>query len=195
MKRPFEWPTREQWATQCQRPYWDEGDRCPYDDNYSHQLSDYATPEEIVTLTTTLKDLYRELGRKLRAENLRIKPFGQQPGEGQVVWYRRFRQLSAEDQEAFHAAGNLRFERAGINDLLTRIRNNEIPNETRCSNYVPGKAGELVAPFNERYDAAFQAARDAYFQEYAAQHPADDAAWERELQRRAAIDRKYETAG
>jgi hypothetical protein len=187
MKRPFEWPSRERWAEQHQRPYWDEGDPCPYYDNYSHQLSDYATPEEITALTASLKERYRELGRELKAANLRIKPWRQQRGEGQVAWYRRFRQLPVKDQEALHAAGNLRDERSNINDLLTKIRNNEIPNRTRnYSNYVPGKAGELVAPFNVRYDAAFKAARDAYLQEYAAQHPPDDAAWD------AAIDQRYE---
>jgi hypothetical protein len=192
MKRPHEWPSREQWAVQHQRPYWDEGDRCPYDDNYSHRLSDYATPEEVAALTTALKDLYRELGRKLQAINLRIKPWQQERGEGQSAWYARFRQLPPEDKELFHAAGTLRFERSAINDLLARIRNNEIPNRTRCSNYVPGKPGELVAPFNARYDAAREAACDAYLREYAAQHPANDEAWEKELQRRAAIDRQHQ---
>jgi hypothetical protein len=192
MKRLFEWPSRERWAEQHQHPYWDEGDRCPYDNNYSHQLSDYATSDEVAMLTAALKNLYRELGRELQALNLRIKPWRQQPGELQRYWYCRFRQLPKEDQETFRAAGNLRHERSAIKDVLTRIRNNEIPNRTRNSNYVPGKAGELVALVNARYETACTAARAAYFREYAAQHPADDAAWERELQRRAAIDRRYE---
>jgi hypothetical protein len=100
--------------------------------------------------------------------------------------------LPAEEQEAFHAAANLRDERSAISYLLTKIRNNQIPNETRWSNVVPGKAGELVAPFSTRYWAAFEAARDAYFREYVAQHLADDAAWEKELRHRAAIERQYE---
>jgi hypothetical protein len=99
--------------------------------------------------------------------------------------------LPAEDQEAFRAACRLRDERSAINYLLAAIRDNQIPNETRSSNVVSGKAGELVAPFNARYRAAFEAARDAYFREYAAQHPADDVAWEKELQRRAAIECRW----
>jgi hypothetical protein len=184
--RAHEWPTRERWADS--HPYFD-GDNCPYDRNYSHKLSDYATSKEITTLTVALKGLYRELGRELQAANLRAKPLDQQRGEGGVAWYKRFHQMSHEDQEAWRAADNLKRERSAINHLLTRIRDDKIPNETRTSNFVPGKAGELVAPFNARYWAAFEAARDAYFREYAAQHPPDDAAWERELKWRADIER------
>jgi hypothetical protein len=192
MSKLREWPSREQWAAQYQHPYWDgETGRSPYHDNYSHQLSDYSTPEEVAALTTALKNLYRDLDHELRALNLRIKPWKQQRGELSRDWYRRFRQLPTEDQETVQAAGHLRQERSWINDLLTRIRDNEIPNRTRNSNFVPGKAGELVAPVNARYWAAFEAARDAYFREYAAQHPADDTAWEKELQRRAEIDARY----
>ena len=191
MKEPYEWPSRERWAEQYQRPSWDGETGCPYDHNYSHQLSDYATSEEVAALTTALKDLYRELGRKLQAANLRTKPSDrQQRGEGQRAWYRRFRQLPAEDQEPFIEVGHLRRERSAINDLLVRIRNNEIPNRTRSSNYAPGKAGELVAPFKTRYYAAHNAARDAYFAEYAAQHQPDDAAWEQELERRTYVARR-----
>jgi hypothetical protein len=191
MQKTYEWPSREQWAAHYQHPHWDEGDRCPYDDNYSHQLSDYVTPDEITMLTAALKNLYRELGRELR--NINLHTWQPQRGEKNADWYRRFRQMSAEDQETFQAAQNLRWERSAINDVLKRIRSNEIPNGTRKSNYVPGKAGELVAPVNARYWAAFEAARDAYFREYAARHPADDAAWEKELQRRAAIEERYGT--
>jgi hypothetical protein len=188
MRQPHEWPSREQWAEQYQSPYWDVED-CPFDKNYSHRLTDYATPEEIAALTVALKDLYCELGRKLQAANLRIKPSDrQQRGEGQQAWDRRFCQLPQEDKDAFGEASNLRFERSVINDLLTRIRNNKIPNRTRCSSFVPGKPDELVAPFNARYDAAGAAAREAYVREYIAQHQPDDAAWERELERRASIE-------
>ena len=88
MKEPYEWPSRERWAEQYQRPSWDGETGCPYDHNYSHQLSDFATSEEVAALTTALKDLYRELGRKLQAANLRTKPSDrQQRGEGQRAWY------------------------------------------------------------------------------------------------------------
>jgi hypothetical protein len=124
MKRPYEWPSRERWAEQHQHPYFDGETGCPFADRYSHHLSDYATPEEVAVLTTALKNLYRELGRKLQAVNLRGNPSNQQQrGEGQSAWYARFRQLPPEDQELFRAAGNLRFERSAINDLppLTRV--------------------------------------------------------------------------
>ena len=87
MKRPYKWPSREQWAAQYSHPNWDEGDRCPYDDRYSHKLSDYATSTEIAALTATLKEMYRELGRELAAANLRINPVHkQQRGEGNAAF-------------------------------------------------------------------------------------------------------------
>jgi hypothetical protein len=189
MKQPYEWPSREQWAAQYPRPYWDSETDCPYDDRYSHKLSNYATPEEITALATALNALYRDLGRELKAANQRIKPANQQQrGEGHAAWYRRFRELPPEDKEPFIVAGRARGRRSEINDLLARIRNNEIPNQTRSSNYVPEEIGDLVAPINARYRAAGEAARDAYVAEYTAQHVPDDAAWERELERRAAIE-------
>jgi hypothetical protein len=157
MSKSYEWPSREQWAAHYQHPHWDEGDRCPYYDNYSHQLSDYATSDEVTMLTAALKNLYRELGRELR--NINLHTWQPQRGEKNADWYRRFRQMSAEDQETFQAAQHLRWERSAINDVIKRIRSNEIPNEARKSNFVPGKAGELVAPINARYWAAFEAAR------------------------------------
>jgi hypothetical protein len=189
MRQPYEWPSRERWAEHYVHPPWDEGDRCPYNDRYSQALSDYATPEEIAALTTALKDHYRKLGSELKAVNLCIDPAHQQQrGEGQVVWYRRYKELPEAERKPLAVAGLLRNERSRVNDLLARIRNDEIPNRTRDANYVPGKPGELVAPISARYQAAFEAARDAYFREYADQHVPDDAAWERELERRARIE-------
>jgi hypothetical protein len=184
------WPSREQWAYSRQHPYWDGETGCPFANKYGHQLSDYATQEEIAALIAALKDLYRELGRELQAANLRIKPSDrQQRGEGNSAWYRRFRQLAPEDQALFQAAGGLRSERSAINNVLARIRDDQIPNQTRWSNYVLGKAGELVAPFNARYQAAFEAAREQWEQE-CLQIPVDDAAWEQELKWRRDLEER-----
>jgi hypothetical protein len=191
MKRPFQWPSRERWAEMQQRPYWSEGERCPYDDNYSHQLSDYATPEEIVTLIARLKKRYRELGREMKT----VKPHAsiRAKGETSAAWYYQLRTLPQAVQEATNKLHALQRERSDINDLLKRIHDYAIPDRTRHSDYVPGKAGELVAPFVARYGAAFKAARDAYFKEYAAKAQIDDAAWEKELQRRTAIEQQYQS--
>ena len=161
MKRPYEWPSRERWAEQYSHPHWDECARCPYDDNYSHQLSDYATPQEIATLIANLKERYRELGREMQM----VKPHAsiQAKGEGMAAWYQKLRTLPQVTQDATSKLYSLKRERSAINDVLERVRNNQIPDQIRNSNCVPGKAGELVAPFNARYWAAFTAARDAYY--------------------------------
>jgi hypothetical protein len=131
MKRPFEWPSREQWAKQHQHPYWDYETGCPFANKFGHHLSDHAASEEVTAL------------------------------------------------------------RSEINDLLTRIRDDAIPNGTRGGSLMFERTRELVAPFVARYDAAFEAARESWWQE-CAQIPVDDAAWESELRRRASIDREYE---
>jgi hypothetical protein len=187
-KRTYNWPSREEWTHRLQHPYWDCETGYPWKDRFGHKLSDYATPEEVAVLTTALKDLYRELGSELRAANLRINPsHRQQRGEGQKVWYQRFKLLPAQDREAFHAAGELERERSQVNDLLAKIRDDAIPNQTRHTNWVFGRAKPLVTPFAERYEAANKAALEQWKQE-CLQRPVDDAAWEEELCRRKRIE-------
>jgi hypothetical protein len=70
--------------------------------------------------------------------------------------------------------------------MLARVRSNEIPDYTRYCNVVREVAA-LVAPISARYTAAQTSAREAYHQAYAAAHQPDDAAWEKELQRRASL--------
>jgi hypothetical protein len=179
------WRSREQWAYRRRHPYWDS-DCCPFADKYSERLSDHATAEEIAALTTALQDLYRELGRTLRATNLRAAPHQQQRGEGCAAWYRRLHQLPQDDQRAVEAAWFLRIERAQINDLLAKIRGDTIPDATRSGSVV-GSPAALVAPFIERRDAAFKAAREQWHRQFL-QVPIDDAAWDKELKRRAQIE-------
>jgi hypothetical protein len=160
MKRAYPCPSREEWAMQYQFPSWCDGEACPYTNPCSHKLSDQAAPEKIAKLIAALKQHYCELGRELRAINVYLKPFSQQRGEGHAAWYRRFRQMLVELQEVFQTAEILRDERAAIaiNNALTRIHCDQTPNHTRNSNCLSGKAGELAAPFNARYDAALTAA-------------------------------------
>jgi hypothetical protein len=182
----IDWPSREEWAKGYQNPWWvDPEGECPFKDKYSHRLTDYATDEEIAALSAALTEIYRELGRKLKTANQRIDPsHRQQKGEGGSAWGRRIKLLPEEDQAALKDARKLQNERSNVNYVLARIRDDAIPNEGRNCNYVPGKAGELVKPFNDRYDAAYRAASDAYEREYIATHVPEDAAWEKELERR-----------
>jgi hypothetical protein len=184
--KPLSWSTREEWAYRIQHPYWDYETGCPFADKYGHCLSDYATPHEVAVLTAELKSLYRELGRKLREAKLRAGLLLQQPGESNASWYERFRALSKADKERASAPLELQRDRRQINDLLKRIADDAIPHSTKFGT-VWGKAGELVAPFAQRYDAAFKAAHEQWEQE-CLQIPVDDAAWEKELQRREEIE-------
>lgn len=188
LDRPkYRWPTRDEWAYREQHPYWDSETGCPFDRDYSHRLSDYATAEEIAALTTALKDLYRELGRELRAATARINPSDrQQRGEGKGTWFQCFRQLPPEAKETFCEAERVKDKRSQINNLLVRIRNDAIPDHTRRGSLF-GRAELLVTPSVERHAAAMHAARERWEQKCLL-IPVDDAAWEKELQRRERIE-------
>jgi hypothetical protein len=127
----------------------------------------------------------------LRTTNLHAASLKRQPGESSAAAYQRFRAAPEAEQAAFTKTNELQQARRIINEVLMRIRDDKIPGQTRFSNYVPGKAGELVAPFNARYDAAYEAAGKAWGQE-CLQIPIDDAAWGRELERRAQVEQKYD---
>jgi hypothetical protein len=139
----YKWSTREEWAYRRQHPYWDSETGCPFDDKYSHRLSDYATADEIAALTMALKNLYRELGRALRVLNQHLKPVSQRKGEGWGAWYQRFLQLPPKTQETLHAAQCVKDDRRQINGILARIDHNKIPDHTKCGG-VLGKPAEWL---------------------------------------------------
>jgi hypothetical protein len=168
------WPLREEWAYRQQHPYWDYETGCPFVDKYKHRLSDYATEEEIATLIAALKNLWREKGREMRVAKLQAA----ERGLSERDWYHL---PEGEEKEIAIRPGLLQSERKSINALLAKIRHGGIS----FIRYNSGceEATELLRPFNERFNAAYEAA-EAEWKYECLQIPVDDAAWEKELQRR-----------
>jgi hypothetical protein len=184
MTRTWEWPSRERWAYSRQHPYWDSETGCPFADKFGHRLSNYATAEEIAALITAMKELWRDYGRKLREAKRAAGPLCQQSGERNWNFYRRCKAMSEADRELVSELDCLRRNRSDINcEILPYLQEDSFP---RFQIYVP-EAKELFAPFEQRRDAAFKAAR-AEWERECEQIPIDDTAWEQELQRRAAFD-------
>jgi hypothetical protein len=133
------WPTREQWAYRQQHAYWDSADGCPFADQIEHALSHYAEPGEIATLVVQLKQLYRELGREMRAAKLRAGPLLQQPGEPSSDFHNRTWNLPSAEKELLYRPSHLRDDRRMIADVLRGIANNNVPLQARYHS-LHGKA-------------------------------------------------------
>src|SRR5262249_12467156 len=84
------WQTREQWARQRRSTYFD-WESPPFADKFGHRASDYTTAEEIATIIAALKELWRQLGRKLREAKQLAVPLNKQPGETETAHWRRVR--------------------------------------------------------------------------------------------------------
>jgi hypothetical protein len=83
----------------------------------------------------------------------------------------------------------LKDRRAGINCALKTMRAGEIPSEhAECRSVL---SSAILAPFDEPRDAALKAAYEQREREIAAT-PIDDAAWAKELQRRAHVEKWLE---
>jgi hypothetical protein len=178
------WPTREQWADMRQHPYWDSETGCPFSDRYSHHLSDYATPEEIDAAIDALENLWRQYGRKMRELKLKGSPLHRQPDEKQSAFLHRFCAMSKADMDVACEPDMLRAYRRNIKMALAMLREDCVADLWACD---VGDARAIIAPFIERYKAAFAAARNEWNREMA-QTPVDDAAWEKELRRRKQIE-------
>ena len=181
------WPTGAQWAYRQQHAYWDSADGCPFE--VEHALSHYAEPGEIATLVAQLKQLYHELGREMRAAKLQAGPLLRQPGELGHDYSRRVLSLSRAEHDLWCEPLRLRDDRRMIADVLRGIANNNVPLQARYQS-LHGKTKDLVTPINDRYQNAWKAAREKWEQKH--QQPIDDAAWGRELERRAQVEQKYD---
>jgi hypothetical protein len=145
-------PSRERWAEMRQHPYWDSETGCPFANKFGPGLSNYAPPEEVAALIANLKELYRELGREMRAAKQQAGSLNRQPGETDTAWYWRVRALPEAEKDIACKPADLQSERREINGVLAKIQNDEIPKGTRwCSHVMGERAAALVAPFAARY--------------------------------------------
>jgi hypothetical protein len=122
----------------------------------------------------------------MRELKLKGSPLYKQAGENDVAYIQRVSTMRNEDMRMATEPNDLKFYRHFIKKVLAALREDALPewNDTMQSGDA---AKALVAPFLERYDAAFKAAREEWECEMAAT-PVDDAAWEEELLRRRCVE-------
>ena len=176
----YEWPNREEWAERQRTMYCDmeEWVKC------STQLADYATPEEIETARQELEEKWRALGRELQAANKVLGPLCRQPGETQSAYIARYLAMSDENQTCLAESGSLQHERREIRKWLREMAEGYVPMINQFD-----EAPSLLVTTKERYDAAWETAKEALAAKIA-QTPIDDEAWAAELARRAEIDNR-----
>jgi hypothetical protein len=175
-----EWPTREQWAEQQRAAYWDSDIPHPY--NASRRLSDYATPDEIHAIIAELKALWSTYGREMKA--VKDHPAVKRSDESLSDYLTRLKTMSETEKEISGRPINMKYRRSEINEMLKQLRNGEVP--FRGLDPIRA-AAPLCDALLARYEAAAEAGIQKYVDECAAR-PVDDAAWARELERRAEIE-------
>jgi len=183
------WPTREEWAEQQRALYYDRFDCLDLDE----RLSVYASESEIETIIGALQSLWKAEGVHLRALNV-PKELERQRGESLSAHLQRHETaMTPVEQELFSSARELKFQRSAINEAIRHLRADEMPAFYSCDTAKVLKIPSIATLFDPvlvRYEAAKEAAEEKRRQEILAT-PIDDAAWERELQRRANLERNH----
>jgi hypothetical protein len=178
MTRTYNWPDREEWAKQQRTFYGDMAE----DLRVSRKLADYASPEETAALTAALKALWLAQGRKLRAAKQSVGPLLRQPGESQRDHYTRIRALPEAEQRTAYQWRYVQSDRHETNEALQAATQGWLP-----EHQLHGDAKLILAPIQARYDAAWEAAFKQ-LQHQVESRSVDDAAWEKELKRRAWVE-------
>jgi hypothetical protein len=190
----FEWPTREEWAESQRAFYHDRFEDLEFD----RQLSAYASDQEIDVAVRALRALWKVKGVRLLALCV-PKGFQQQRGETQRSYYVRINAMTSEERELLENYLCYQGERRRIKKIIKTLLDNEVPPQCRwvessgyseCTDGIPEEAevDKALGAIAVRYVGARAAAEEKRKQEILAT-PIDDAAWEKELQRRESIER------
>jgi hypothetical protein len=170
------WPTREEWAKQHRSTAgWSKPNPA------KKQASLYATADEIAAIVTALKQSYNAHGRKLweakeACPDLVAQVEAARKAKEPLRW-------SDEDRARYRPVYDAEDVRRTINAAVKVLtKHDRVPYLWQEGRDLPELA-ELVS----RYEAACEPADEAWRAEVA-QRPIDDAAWEKELQRRRCID-------
>lgn len=187
-RQKYNWPTREEWAHRERHPYWDTETGCPFRGKFGHCLSDYASTLEIATAITALEELWRRYGRELRELNRQGSPLYPQANEAnEAKYYRRYIAMSDAEKEIAGRPRDLKTYRHGIRKILAAFRDNDLP---PYDSWQGGdEACTIIKPFQQRYDSAFEAAKEEWKRE-CEKIPVGDAEWEAELRRRKEIEER-----
>jgi hypothetical protein len=180
------WTDRDEWAKRTRTFYGDiaQGAR----DSVSSRVLDYATQQEVATAVAELRDRWKALGRRLRELNKQLQPY-----DG----HREFYQLSSDQQRMHSDSRDLSDLRQWINKVAKDWENPRLGTAyLDHAGYVGqnGMAKEEACPTYRAITGRWYAAQDAA--EEAARirtenQPIDDAAWSRELKRRADLEEYF----
>jgi hypothetical protein len=175
----LQWPTRKTWANhQTAGVFYDANN--PY--TPIPKLSAYAGEQEIAGAIEALKTQYRDLGRDLRQANLEAGPDLRQEGVGAVEYYQWCAQLRDEERhQRLSRIWRLQRHRQEIKEVLRQMAAGGLP---RLHSEYEWCAE--IGVIRERYDAADKAASERWRSE-TKEKLVGDAAWRRELARRAEI--------
>jgi hypothetical protein len=193
----FNWPSRDEWA---------EGRRTVYGDmlenvECSRQLSDYATSDEIATLTEALTAAWKAFGRTMAKarSNPAIARVLPQKGETDRAYTERQLEIGGglrPDTDLADEYFQAQYRRSDIRKWQREMAENRLPDPCSLGLWVEDEElqphwYDTEVPFlivlRSRYRATWQAALATYRAEVEAR-PIDDEAWAQELKRRAGIE-------
>jgi hypothetical protein len=172
--RSREWWTRDRTTLCSQRePNWPTP---------SHELSDFATPDEIATAIAGVEQAWRDIGRRVKALNRAA------PAKRTIE---ATRTMSEAEKKAAREAWLVTSYRREVKAIINALRDGRIDGSFGRYGYLlrEGKidgsdeVDRLLVAFEERANAAHRAACDAFEANWKAA-PVDDATWEEELRRR-----------
>ena len=179
------WPTRDEWAYRRKHPYLDGDVVAPV----TRAIAAYASPQEISETMAKLNALQRTLFRTMRAIKREAGSLLRQPKETSLHYVTRCLAMPESERAPLTAYDRARWHRQDVRRALQAILQEQtLPLE------VAHHSEELVAilgPLVQRWSVASRAEHDRCTKEIADRTPIDDAAWQRELERRAGFDRGY----
>lgn len=185
MQKEHQWRTREEWAKDRRAFYHDRFEEL----GLSPHLSAYASPEEIEALIAALRALWKSEGARLRALHVPTELSRQSKESYGAFWIRLDETPGARDLLA--AVDAHKDCRKFINETIKLLSKGDLPKWRQVEfRYLleDAKVNAILGPIQARYDAAKEAATEKRKQEILAT-PIDDQAWDKELKRRASIER------
>ena len=182
MGTSIEWPSREDWA--YKRRHFSDGlsPKEVLDD-----LRTYATPEEVAAVIADLKAAWRQLGQAMKEVKVkagaRLDPLLRQRGEPHRDYSRRWGQMTPEELALLASYMDPQTMRGRVSKLIRDLESSGFIHGWRT---LPGV--ERLGPIVARQEAAIAEA-NADLAHRVATRPIDDAAWAKELEWRAWIER------
>jgi hypothetical protein len=178
--RPWNWPSREEWAKQRRTCYADmENPLSP-----GNRVTDYASIAEIETAITELKTQWKRLGREMTEVKRIAGNLMQQPGETSRDYIQRWFKMTNEAQDLASQPALLRRDRKDINFVIRELYEVRLNWRIHRLVLVEPAPSPMLCQIWSRYDDACREANQTWAEQIA-QTPIDDAAWEEELKWRA----------